>query len=178
MHSWPSSPTVSLCYPLTVLTKRTKSASPTSAFTSPAPTNPSGCPAASASVRTAPLHGEKNFTVYRHASFDCGYLLEMGGKRIFQPGDTEPLEQHLDLSDIVVLLISPTVHNMYIDRSAILTHHLESAFIFDQHFGTYRETEDNLFWTRGYPDELRSALAPRLRERFTKPIMGRVYGIA
>ncbi|MEE2833650.1 MAG: hypothetical protein VYD18_14930 [Candidatus Latescibacterota bacterium] len=87
------------------------------------------------------------------------------------------LEQHLDLSDIDVLLISPTVHNVYIDRSAILIHHLESAFIFDQHFGTYRETEDNLFWTRGYPDELRSTLAPRLRERFTKPIMGRVYGI-
>ena len=123
------------------------------------------------------LHGEKNFTVYRHASFDCGYLLEMGGKRIFQPGDTVLLEQHLDLNDIDVLFISPTVHNMYIDCSAILIHHLEPAFIFDQHFGTYRESEDNLFWTRGYPDELRSALAPRLRERFTKPIMGRVYGI-
>lgn len=65
------------------------------------------------------LHGEKNFTVYRHASFDCGYLLEMGGKRIFQPGDTVLLEQHLDLNDIDVLFISPTVHNMYIDRSAI-----------------------------------------------------------
>ncbi len=65
------------------------------------------------------LHGEKNFIVYRHASFDCGYLLEMGGKRIFQPGDTVLLEQHLDLNDIDVLFISPTVHNMYIDRSAI-----------------------------------------------------------
>ena len=52
------------------------------------------------------LHGEKNFTVYRHASFDCGYLLEMGGKRIFQPGDTVLLEQHLDLNDIDVLFIS------------------------------------------------------------------------
>jgi L-ascorbate metabolism protein UlaG (beta-lactamase superfamily) len=142
------------------------------------PDEPFGLPGGVSVRPHRALQGEKNFTVYRHASFDCGYLLEMGGKRIFQPGDTELLEQHLDLNDIDVLLISPTVHNMYIDRSAILIHHLEYAFIFDQHFGTYRETKDNLFWTRGYPDELRSTLAPRLRERFTKPIMGRVYGIA
>jgi L-ascorbate 6-phosphate lactonase len=124
------------------------------------------------------LHGEKNFTVYRHASFDdCGYLFEVGGKLLFQPGDTVLLEQHLDLQDIDVLFVSPTVHNMYIDRAAILIHHLEPRRIFAQHFGTYSETEDNLFWTRGYPDELKSALMPRLRDRFCKPVMGQLYVI-
>ena len=124
------------------------------------------------------LHGDRKFAVYRHANLDdCGYLLTVGGKRILQPGDTVLLQQHLELEPVQVLFVSPTVHNTYIDRSVILINHLEPEYVFPQHFGTYREAEDNLFWTRGYPDELKSALPPKLRPRFHKLHQGQVFEI-
>src|SRR3989442_1598657 len=81
-------------------------------------------------------------------------------------GDSILTEEHLELEGIDVLFVSPTVHNMYIDRSLILINRLEPAYIFPQHYGTYREQPDNIFWTRGYPDELEERLSSSLRKRF------------
>lgn len=51
-------------------------------------------------------------------------------------------------------------------------------YIFPQHFGTYVESEDNRFWTRGYPDELKTVPPRRMQERFHKLAPGEVYVIS
>ncbi len=106
---------------------------------------------------------------------NCGYVFNIAGKRLLHPGDSLLTEEHLALTNIDVLFISPTVHNMYIDRSMILINRLQPAYIFPQHFGTYRETEENSFWTRGYPDELKSRLSQELQKRYHKLKPGEMF---
>ena len=131
---------------------------------------------------THAIHGNQEFTVLtREADFidsithNCGYVLTVKGKRFFHPGDSVLTEEHLNLGKIDVLFISPTVHNMYIDRSMILINRLEPAYIFPQHFGTYREADDNVFWTRGYPDELKLRLSTDLQKRYHKLKQGEMF---
>jgi L-ascorbate 6-phosphate lactonase len=122
------------------------------------------------------LHGHWHGSVYRGANLeDCGYLFSLRGTRILQPGDTVLLHDHLDLERVHVLLISPTDHNMHVRQSAILINALEPAFVFPQHFGTYVETDENRYWTKGYPDELKAVLSRQMRERFHKLAQGEVY---
>jgi L-ascorbate metabolism protein UlaG (beta-lactamase superfamily) len=141
-----------------------------------------GAPLEIQGIRVEPLHalhGHAQFSVYRGANLaDCGYLLTFGSWRIFQPGDTVLLQQHLELVDIHVLFFSPTIHNMFIDRSLILINALEPEHIFPQHFGTYRETEQNRYWTRGYPEEVRELLSPSLKRRFHSLDQGEVCLLA
>lgn len=129
-------------------------------------------------VRVEPvhaIHGNQEFTVLtREHDFiesirhNCGYILTIRGKRFFHPGDSVLTEQHLSLTNIDVLFVSPTVHNMYVDRSMMLINKLQPAYIFPQHFGTYRQTDENAFWTRGYPDELKLRLSGDLQKRYHK----------
>jgi len=129
-------------------------------------------------VRVEPIHavhGNQEFTVLtREPDFaesiksNCGYVIGLGGKRFLHPGDSVLTEEHLELKNIDVLFVSPTVHNMYTDRSMILINRLEPAYIFPQHFGTFRETPENMFWTRGYPDELKLRLSGELQKRYHK----------
>jgi L-ascorbate metabolism protein UlaG (beta-lactamase superfamily) len=133
---------------------------------------------------THAIHGNQDFTVLtREADFidsithNCGYVINLQGKRLFQPGDTVLTEEHLNLKNIDVLFVSPTVHNMHIDRSSILINRLEPAYIFPQHFATYRETEANQFWTRGYPDELKGRLSNELQKRYHKLKQGEMFEI-
>ena len=132
-------------------------------------------------IKVAPqyaLHGARDFAVAAPANpNDCGYLLTFGGKTFLQPGDTVLLERHLALQNVDVLFVSPTQHNMPVDRAAILIDRLAPAYIFPQHFGTYVEEPENVFWTRGYPDELASVLSPSLRERYHKLEQGEVFVI-
>jgi L-ascorbate metabolism protein UlaG (beta-lactamase superfamily) len=124
------------------------------------------------------LHGHLFGSVYRGASMeDCGYLLTLGGKRILQPGDSVLLHDHLELSAVDVLFVSPTEHNMGVARAAVLVNALEPAYIFPQHFGTYVQTEANRYWTKGYPDELAAALPKPMQARFHKLAQGEVYVI-
>jgi L-ascorbate 6-phosphate lactonase len=130
------------------------------------------------------IHGNQEFTVLtREPDFidsiaqSCGYILNIQGKRILHPGDSVLTEQHLGLKNIDVLFVSPTVHNMYVDRSMILINRLEPAYIFPQHFGTYIQTEENSFWTRGYPDELKLRLSRELQQRFHKLLQGQMFVI-
>jgi L-ascorbate 6-phosphate lactonase len=106
---------------------------------------------------------------------DCGYVVEFAGMRLYQPGDTVLLDDHLELKDIDVLFVSPTTHNMHIDDSVQLVQALGPSHVFAQHFGTYVESEPNSFWTRGYPEQLGAALPEDMRLRYTIPEMGRVY---
>jgi L-ascorbate 6-phosphate lactonase len=136
-------------------------------------------------IRVEPLHaihGNQEFTVLtREPDFvesiahNCGYVLDIQGTRFFHPGDSVLTEEHLSLKAIDVLFVSPTVHNMYIDRSMILINHLEPSHIFPQHFGTYRQTDENAFWTRGYPDELKQRLSRELKDHYHKLQQGEMF---
>jgi L-ascorbate metabolism protein UlaG (beta-lactamase superfamily) len=122
------------------------------------------------------LHGHWHGSVYRHANVeDCGYLFTLGGVRFLQPGDTVLLHDHLELATVDVLFVSPTDHNMHVERSAILINTLEPEHIFPQHFGTYVETDGNRYWTKGYPDELKWVLPRPMRERFHKLAQGEIF---
>lgn len=130
------------------------------------------------------IHGNQEFTVLtREADFvdsiahNCGYVLNIRGKRFFHPGDSVLTEEQLGLKNIDVLFVSPTVHDMYLDRSMILINRLEPAYIFPQHFGTYAQTDENAFWTRGYPDELKLRLSQTLQKRYHKPKLGEMFVI-
>jgi L-ascorbate metabolism protein UlaG (beta-lactamase superfamily) len=130
------------------------------------------------------IHGNQEFTVLTREPdfiesmrYNCGYVLNFGGKRFFHPGDSVLTEEHLGLKSIDVLFVSPTVHNMYVDRSLILINRLEPAYIFPQHFGTFRETDANVFWTRGYPDELKLRLSRELQGRYHKLPQGEKFSI-
>ena len=138
-------------------------------------------------IRVEPIHaihGNQEFTVLtREPDFiekiahNCGYVFEIHGKRFLEPGDSVLTEEHLSLKKIDVLFVSPTVHDMYIDRSTILINHLQPAYIFPQHFGTYKEIEEELFWRRGYPDELKLWLTPELQRRYHKLSQGQMFQI-
>lgn len=123
------------------------------------------------------FHGHTESSVYRGANEqDCGYLFSMGGKRIYQPGDTVLLQEHLeDFGDVEVLFVSPTVHNTYLDNSERMIRAMDPEYIFPQHFGTYQVTEQNAYWTRGYPDELREQLPAEFQARFHKLEIGEVF---
>jgi L-ascorbate metabolism protein UlaG (beta-lactamase superfamily) len=130
------------------------------------------------------IHGNQEFTVLtREPDFlesmarNCGYVFTVGQLKFFHPGDSVLTEEHLGLKGIDVLFISPTVHNMYIDRSMILINRLRPAHIFPQHFGTFIETDDNSFWTHGYPDELRLRLSRDLQQRYHKLRQGEMFTI-
>ncbi len=144
-----------------------------------------GHPFEAKGIRVEPIHavhGNQEFTVLTREPdfvdsirFNCGYVFNILGKRFLHPGDSVLTEEHLALKNIDVLFVSPTVHNMYVDRSMILINRLEPAYIFPQHFGTYTQTEENSFWTRGYPDELKLRLSRELQKRYHKLRHGELF---
>jgi L-ascorbate metabolism protein UlaG (beta-lactamase superfamily) len=124
------------------------------------------------------LHGDKKHAVYRYANLDdCGYIVTVKGKRFLQPGDSVLLQDHLECQDIDVLFVSPTEHNTHIEDSLTLIVTLKPDYIFPQHFGTYHQTKQNAYWTRGYPDELKAALPISMQKRFYKLRQGDVFKI-
>ena len=136
-----------------------------------------------AGIRVEPqraLHGHTQFSVYRGANLDdCGYVISLGGRRIFEPGDSVLLQDHLEsLGGVDVLFVSPTEHNMHIANSKTLIETLRPDFVFPQHFGTYKVTEQNSYWTVGYPDELRASLSPEMQRRFHRLEQGEIFRIA
>jgi L-ascorbate metabolism protein UlaG (beta-lactamase superfamily) len=169
--------------PLTCLQKALEMKIPRERIIVPQP----GQPFEVKGIRVEPLHaihGNQDFTVLtREADFiesiahNCGYVFNLQGKRFFEPGDSVLTEEHLNLKNIDVLFVSPTVHNMYIDRSMILINRLEPAYIFPQHFGTYRVTDENRFWTKGYPDELKLRLSRDLQKRYHILEQGEMFEI-
>ena len=130
------------------------------------------------------IHGNQDFTVLtrepdfvENIAHNCGYVFNIGGKRILEPGDSVLTEEHLNLKNIDVLFVSPTIHNMYTDRSMILINRLQPSYIFPQHFGTYQVRKDNSFWTRGYPEELKMYLSQDLQKRYHQLNIGDMFEI-
>ncbi len=113
------------------------------------------------------IHGNANFAIYYDANLqDCGYLFTIEGRTFLQPGDTYLLEDHLFLKKVNVLFFSPTEHNMYIDPSLILINALDPDYILPQHHSTVAVNEENRFWAKGYPDEVKLRLSQSLKDRY------------
>ena len=124
------------------------------------------------------FHGHHHQSVYHDANLDdCGYLLTLDGRTLLQPGDSVLTQDHLDVKSVDILFVSPTAHNMHIQPALHLIHALRPGWIFPQHFETYRVTQENAFWTVGYPDELRAALPDDLRRHYYKLDQGQVFRI-
>lgn len=122
------------------------------------------------------LHGHMGQSVYKEASLgDCGYRFELAGCTIYQPGDTILLQEHLEMTPVDLLFVSPTDHNTHIEPSSRMIAAIEPRWIMAQHFGTYRTNEENAFWTKGYPEELKKRLPESLWNRFFIPKAGEVY---
>lgn len=130
-------------------------------------------------VRTVrAIHGHKLHSIYENANLmDCGYFVGLNDLTVFQPGDSVLLQQHLEHSPVDVLMVSPTEHNTHIAGSVTMIKSILPHTVIAQHFGTYRETEDNSFWTHGFPDELQQALPPEFKGRYMIPIQGRIIHI-
>jgi L-ascorbate metabolism protein UlaG (beta-lactamase superfamily) len=119
------------------------------------------------------FHGHLKHSVYYNANTeDCGYVIYFGGFTIMQPGDTVLLQEHIEMTGIDILFISPTEHNTHLEGSLNMINSIEPQYIFAQHFGTYVVNDKNSFWTIGYPDELNALLSDRFKSRFNKPVQG------
>jgi len=119
------------------------------------------------------IHGNPKYAVFYDANLeDCGYLITIGGKRILQMGDTVLLEDHLFLKHVDVLFFSPTEHNTHIEPSMILINELEPDYILPQHRNTYKVTEQNRYWTSGYPYEVKFRLSKQLQKNYYVLEMG------
>jgi L-ascorbate metabolism protein UlaG (beta-lactamase superfamily) len=127
---------------------------------------------------TRAIHGHIERSVYSGANFsDCGYIVGIGGKRFFHPGDSVLLHEHLEISNVDVLFVSPTEHNTHVDGSISLINSINPGRVFAQHFGTYPVTESNAYWTTGYEEPLRLALSSKHRSRYVIPVPGSVYAV-
>ena len=81
------------------------------------------------------------------------------------------------MKNVDVLFVSPTVHNMHIERSLILINQIDPDYIFPQHFDTYITNPNNMFWTKGYPDELKIMLSEKYQSRYHKLKQGEMFVI-
>jgi len=119
------------------------------------------------------IHGNRLGAVYYEANLeDCGYVFHLSGKTVMQPGDSVLLEDHLFVKHVNVLVFSPTEHNWSIDDSVTAIQTLEPDVILPQHRDTYPVTEENRFWTNGYPFEVKSRLSKELQGRYRVVEMG------
>ena len=116
------------------------------------------------------LHGHYRGSVYSGASMgDCGYVIEKNGFSLYQPGDTVLLEEHFDMKGLDLAFFSPTEHNMHIENSALYLSLLDPGACIPQHYDSYAVTDENAFWTKGFPDEVYAILPEELKKRFIKP---------
>jgi L-ascorbate 6-phosphate lactonase len=113
------------------------------------------------------IHGNENFAIYYQSNMeDCGYVIEIGGKRFLQPGDSFLLEDHLFQTNIDVLFFSPTQHNTYINQSLTLINKLNPKYIFPQHHSTVIVDKSTYFWAKGYQKEVKSKLSKELSGKY------------
>ena len=119
------------------------------------------------------IHGNSKWAVFYDANLeDCGYLITINGKKILQMGDTVLLEDHFYIKHVDILFFSPTEHNTHIDPSVILINELEPDYIFPQHRNTFRVTEQNRYWTSGYPYEVKFRLSKQHQKNYYVLEMG------
>jgi len=125
------------------------------------------------------VHGHILGSIYKHYNVsDCGYLISIFDKfKVFHPGDSVLLEEHFELPEVDVLMVSPTEHNMHIRQSKVLIEKLNPKYIFPQHRDTYRITDSNYFWTRAYDKDLYEVLDGKHKACYHTLAQGEVFDI-
>lgn len=124
------------------------------------------------------IHGHILGSVYKYYNpADCGYLVSAMGKKLFHPGDSVLLEEHFELPELDILMVSPTEHNMHIRQSKVLIEKTNPRYIFPQHRDTYRITDSNYFWTKAYDKELHEELGAEYKERYVTLSQGQSIAI-
>ena len=121
------------------------------------------------------LHGHIAGSVYAGANFgDCGYLVSDGRWRIFHPGDTVLLQEHLEMKAPDVFLVSITEHNTWVHNSALLANLWRPRYVVPMHHGTYAR---DIFWTVGDPEAVRVQLDDAVRPAFRVVEQGQRLGL-
>ncbi len=83
----------------------------------------------------------------------AGYVLRVGRHSMFHPGDTVLLEEHYELKDVEILLLSICPRDSHLTALAEI---LDPKYIVPHHYDTYEITESNRNWSYGNPEETRS----------------------
>lgn len=69
----------------------------------------------------------------------CGYILNTQDGRMFFPGDTRLMEEHLKIRDIDLLALDVSMCEYHLNHTsaAVLANNLPNAYLFPYHYGTY-----------------------------------------
>jgi L-ascorbate metabolism protein UlaG (beta-lactamase superfamily) len=69
----------------------------------------------------------------------CGFILNTPDGRLFFPGDTRLMEDHLRIRDIQLLALDVSTCEYHLNHTsaAVLANHLSDACVLPLHFGTY-----------------------------------------
>lgn len=69
----------------------------------------------------------------------CGYVLNVPEGRMFFPGDTRLMEEHLRIPDIDLLALDVSTCEYHLNHTsaAVLANHFEHAVLLPFHYGTY-----------------------------------------
>ena len=74
---------------------------------------------------------------------DCGYVLNIGGSRIYIAGDTEPTQQMLTLRDIdIAFLPVNQPYTMTVDQAVKVVETLRPSIFYPYHYGEVEEKTD------------------------------------
>jgi L-ascorbate metabolism protein UlaG (beta-lactamase superfamily) len=88
----------------------------------------------------------------------CGYLIDTPDGRIWCPGDTRLMDEHVQLRDVDVLLldVGRNEYHLGVDNAARLANILDPPHIIPYHWGTYDAPEHAAY--NGDPAEVRERL--------------------
>jgi L-ascorbate metabolism protein UlaG (beta-lactamase superfamily) len=69
----------------------------------------------------------------------CGYIFNTADGRLFFPGDTRLMEEHLRIKDIQLLALDVSLCEYHLGHTSavLLANTLEEAILIPQHYGTY-----------------------------------------
>lgn len=85
----------------------------------------------------------------------CGFLIKVAGLSIWHPGDTELLEEHLELRDMDVLMLPIAPHMLDTEGAIRLANATRARHIIPCHYGTY---DSDFYWCVGDPQAVRSGI--------------------
>lgn len=83
----------------------------------------------------------------------CGYILNTEDGRLFFPGDTRLMEEHLNIKDIDLLALDVSIDEYHLGHvsAVVLANHLKNAYLFPMHYGTYDSEKPAHV---GWPDDI------------------------
>lgn len=75
---------------------------------------------------------------FRHGDC-CGYIFNTPQGRLFFPGDTRLMEEHLRVRDIDLLALDVSLDENHLTHryAAVLANHLQKAWLLPMHYGTF-----------------------------------------